>query len=124
MKVQFPEGRKSYLTRLETRMDPEAMTEDIWLMPAAQPKKFQVSIQATKNLMDAIDVNAKTTDGWTTLMRAVRYNNNPDVISMLLEAGARVNAKNKDGKTAFDYAQHNARLKGTDAYVKLREAQY
>jgi len=29
-----------YLTRLETRMDPEAMTDDIRFMLDPQPKKF------------------------------------------------------------------------------------
>jgi hypothetical protein len=33
-------------------------------------------------------------------------------------------AKDSYGKTAFDYAQDNEKLKGTDAYWKLNEARY
>jgi hypothetical protein len=33
-------------------------------------------------------------------------------------------AKDSTGKTAFDYAQENEKLKDTDAYRKLNDAQY
>jgi ankyrin repeat protein len=46
----------------------------------------------------------------------------PEVITVLLKAGGDAKAKNSDGKTAFDYAQKNANLKGTDAYRQLQEA--
>jgi len=39
-----------------------------------------------------------------------------------LKAGADAKAKDKLGKTAFDYAQANEKLKGTDAYRQLQEA--
>ena len=41
---------------------------------------------------------------------------------VLLNAGADAKAKDKDGKTAFDYAKDNDALKGTDALKKLEEA--
>jgi hypothetical protein len=34
----------------------------------------------------------------------------------------RANAKNGDGKTAFDYAKDNEKLKGTDALKQLEAA--
>ena len=34
----------------------------------------------------------------------------------------KVTAKDKEGKTAFDYAQNNHKLKGTDALNQLEEA--
>jgi ankyrin repeat protein len=54
-------------------------------------------------------------------MWAARFNQNPEVITTLLMAGADAKAKNKAGHTAFDLAH---RLKGTDAYWKLNKAQY
>lgn len=43
-----PSGRKKmYLTRLETRIDPSTMTEDITFMLDPRPKEFRVRIQAT-----------------------------------------------------------------------------
>jgi ankyrin repeat protein len=44
------------------------------------------------------------------------------VITTLLRAGADAKAKDNYGKTAFDYAQNNEKLKGTDAYRQLQEA--
>ena len=55
-------------------------------------------------------------------MFAARYNQNPEVIITLLKAGADAKKKDNEGKTAFDYAQKNASLKGTDAYQRLQEA--
>ena len=46
----------------------------------------------------------------------------------LITSGYRLDmaakAKDNAGKTALDYAQTNEKLKGTDAYWKLNEAQY
>jgi hypothetical protein len=39
-----------------------------------------------------------------------------------LKAGADAKAKDVWGKTAFDYAQRNLKLNGTDAYRKIEEA--
>lgn len=50
------------------------------------------------------------------------FNPNPEVITKLLKAGADPKAKDKDGRTAFDYAKDNAKLKGTEALKQLEEA--
>jgi hypothetical protein len=42
----------------------------------------------------------------------------------LLDAGADAKAKNKNGKTPWDSAQENEKLKGTKAYWALNDAQY
>ena len=68
------------------------------------------------------DVNTRDNDGWTPLMAAADYNPNPEVITMLLQAGANGKEKDRSGKTALDYANDNQKLKGTDAYWKLNEA--
>ena len=48
----------------------------------------------------------------------------PGVIQPLLDAGADAKAKNKDGKTPWDLAQENEKLKGTKGYWALNDAQY
>jgi len=58
----------------------------------------------------------------TALMYAAWENPNPEVVVTLLKAGADVKAKSYSGKTAFDYAQDNEKLKGTDALKQLEEA--
>ncbi len=55
-------------------------------------------------------------------MWAAKGNQNPDVVSRLLKAGADPKAKDTAGKTALDYAQGNEKVKGTEAYRQLREA--
>ena len=44
---------------------------------------------------------ARDNSGWTALMWAAEYNSNPEVIDVLLKAGADVNAKDQDGQTAL-----------------------
>ena len=75
-------------------------------------------------LVRADSVNARQKDGFTSLMDAALNNPSPKVIITLLKAGADGKAKSNEGNTAFDYAQINPKLKGTDAYWKLHEALY
>jgi len=60
--------------------------------------------------------------GETPFMHAASGNENPDVITVLLNAGADAKAKSNEGKTAFDYAQDNPKIKGTKAYRDLNKA--
>ena len=55
-------------------------------------------------------------------MNAAARNRNSEIIIVLLKAGADAKVKDNKGKTAFEYAQNNAKLKGTDAYRQLEEA--
>jgi hypothetical protein len=55
-------------------------------------------------------------------MYAVNDNPNPVVIITLLKAGAKAKVKDAMGVTAFEYAQSNEKLKGTDAYRQLEKA--
>lgn len=57
-------------------------------------------------------------------MVAAGWNQKPEVITTLLKAGADGKAKDSWGRTAFDHAQNNKKLKGTDAYWKLNDARY
>ena len=65
------------------------------------------------------DVNARGKDDWTPLMFAAMHNESPEVITVLLKAGADVKAKSKEGRTAFECAQEYTKLKGTDVLLKL-----
>ena len=51
-------------------------------------------------------------------------NSNPAIIETLLEAGANAKAKDKEGKTAIDYAKENEKIYKTKAYWKLNDALY
>ncbi|MBR0279288.1 MAG: ankyrin repeat domain-containing protein, partial [Synergistaceae bacterium] len=42
------------------------------------------------------DINAKDNDGMTALMCAVKWTENPEAVSVLIEAGSPVNLKDKE----------------------------
>ena len=86
------------------------------LVKTGTPQSVQAAISK------GADINAQNKRGLSPLMFAARYNQSPEVIMTLLKAGADAKAKSRHGKTAFDYAQKNASLKGTDAYRQLQEA--
>ena len=57
--------------------------------------------------------------GQTPLMYACQYGNSTEVIKLLLDAGARKDTKDEDGKTAFNYAKANKSLPHNDVYWAL-----
>jgi ankyrin repeat protein len=71
------------------------------------------------------DVNARSGPRGldeTPLILAAANNSNPEVINRLLAAGADVSVRDSHAQTAFDYAQRNEKLRGTEAYRKLAAA--
>jgi ankyrin repeat protein len=60
----------------------------------------------------------------TALMKAASHNSNPEVIKVLLAAGANGRLLSKEGKTASDFAKDNPHIKGTDAYWLLNDAHW
>jgi hypothetical protein len=60
----------------------------------------------------------KTSNGKTPLMYAARFNR-VEIINLLLENGATVDVKDRDGRTAMDYAEIS---KATDAQKVLENA--
>ena len=77
-----------------------------------------------KVLLDAgADVNARYENGWTSLMAAA-FAGTAESVKVLLDAGADASHKNPDGKIAWDLAQDNEKLKGTDAYWMLNDARF
>ena len=65
-----------------------------------------------------------TDEGLTALMAAAWNSPSPEVITVLLQAGANANRKDREGKTALDYAEMNGKVKGTDAYLELKKATF
>lgn len=58
-------------------------------------------------------------------MKAAGSNPNPEVIKVLLEAGADGTRKCYEGKTAFDYANYNDAIsRDTDVYWMLSDARF
>ena len=110
-----------YLTRLETRMDAMAMTDDIKFMLDPSPREFEVHIKANGGyrsvLSEAartndremlymaldlgVDANARFEDGRTPLMEAAS-SGHIEIIDLLLNNGADVNAEGyARGRTAL-----------------------
>jgi hypothetical protein len=122
IKTPFTSDQNAYMTRLESRMDPSAMTKDIRFALDSGPGEFEVyitsedgspvfiiAVQAGKTntvqkmLQTGTDVNMKDNDGVTALMWAARLGHTKTV-RLLLQAGADVNVTDWDGKTALMYA--------------------
>jgi uncharacterized protein len=84
--------------------------------------------EATATLRLLIDAEANLEasfgEGVTALSLAAAVNREPDVLHMLLDAGADGTARDKDGRTAFDWASENTALRGTDAYWRLNDARF
>ena len=70
----------------------------------------------------AANVNARDKHGLTPLHLAAAYGT-PDNIAALLEGGASGSVKDGEGKTPFDLARRNDKVKGTAAYRALNDAQ-
>ena len=60
------------------------------------------NISMIENLIySEADVNAIDNDGWTALMYAARFQNNPKALELLINAGADISAENNYGVTAL-----------------------
>ena len=69
--------------------------------------------------------NARDEDGWTALMYAAADEGTPEDLKVLLDAGGGgIHGKDSDGKTAWDLAQDNEKLKGTNAYWMLNDLRF
>lgn len=61
-----------------------------------------------KWIKEGNDINEKNTKfGETPLMVALAYNNNPEIIKLLIDAGADINKKNYHGESTLSYAFSN-----------------
>ena len=66
------------------------------------------------------DPKEKDTQGLTALHRAARDTADPAVIDALLDAGADPEVRNTYGRPPWFYARKNKRIKGSDAWQRLR----
>ncbi len=57
-------------------------------------------------------------------MRASESNENPEVITTLIAAGANVNTRDEDGKTAYDYILKNEHLENSEARWLLNDLRF
>jgi ankyrin repeat protein len=63
-----------------------------------------------------------TTLGLTVLILSSQHNPNPEIIKALMKAGAEAKAQDHYGKTAYDYAKENEKLKNSDVVTLLENA--
>jgi ankyrin repeat protein len=124
MKKPFPRGENIYLTRLESRINPASMTDDIRFRIDPHPEEFQVRILADKGflsglgfatqsgeidtvrklLQEGADANELNADGWTPLTIAVR-SGHTEIAEILLAVGAEVNVVDEYGMTPLMWAE-------------------
>ena len=69
-------------------------------------------------------VSLKANHGLTPLHVAAALSKTPAVVVVLLDAGANPMARDKSGKTSWDYAKENPILKGTEVYWRLNDARF
>ena len=79
-----------------------------------------VEKETLDGLKAGADPNARDSDGMTALMWAACCSKNPNVIAVLVDAGASVRTKDKDGRKALDFARRNNKLKKSEVIGRLR----
>lgn len=102
--------------------DPDARDHDEWT-----PLHLAAMANDTPDVIDTLidggaDPNAQAKGRITPLQGAATLNENPAVTATLLDHGADPDARTEDGKTAWDFAQENPALEGTDVLQRLRDA--
>jgi len=95
--------------------DPNINTESglTLLHLAANAQIVELAVQA------GLDIHARARNGQTPLHVASRWGN-ADTIMALLAGGARTDARDNKGRTAFDLASLNSRIKHTTILQQLR----
>ena len=88
MKAPFAEDDRVFLTRLEARMSPAEMTDDIRFVVAPSPRYFHVDIRAR--------------EGWYSALIEAAQEGASDRVRKLLEEGANVNTASMDYESGED----------------------
>jgi hypothetical protein len=110
----------SVLLQAGATVDDEEQFGMTALMIAAEHNPHLEVISALVKAGAKIDFNDDP-EGTTPLMLAAQ-SNSPEIVSALLRAGADAALKSKVGRTAYDYAANNPRLKGTAQIDELQDA--
>ena len=84
----------------------------------------RVSLADLTRCLKVKNPNARNKNGRTPLHLAAWYSKAPAVVTALLTAGADPAARDKAGKTPWDYAEQNAALKDTAPYWRLNEERF
>ena len=111
--------REAMIALLEAGADPN-LTDEQGNVPLHQAASAEA---VTALINTGADPNARSDNGTTPLHSAAR-GGTAETLTALISAGADVNTRDDDGKLAFDYAEDNDELRGTDAYRKLNDARF
>ena len=104
--------------------DPMARTES-GTTPLHLAALFNGNLAVTQALLAAgSDPMARTESGDETPLHWAAGNGSPAVVQALLAAGADAMMRTAMGRTPWDIAQDNEKLKGTDAYWRLNDARF
>ena len=121
MKI-YRKVRKQFLTAVFSFVTVFAWVQDTSfheLVKTATPPQ-----EIKEEINNGANIEARGERERTPLMYTAWFNQNPEVITTLLDAGADGKVRDIDGKTAFDYAKENEQLKGTDEYWRLNDARF
>lgn len=95
---------------LEAGMDPNGRTRDAWVAAYGVARYTGRIVQIESlGFGREEDESGERQRGWTPLFFAARYNQEPRVTELLLEAGAEADARDEHGLTPLDYARDAGR---------------
>ena len=95
---------------------PSATSDEDFLTLCATGTPQQIAA-ALKN---GANVNAANSKGHTALMMAAMHNTHYQVIGLLINSGAEVNAKSKTGINALTYAEKNTHIRDSQTFTRLK----
>ena len=118
--LYFAGSAEAVTALLEAGADPMARS-----LHGGTPLHWATTNEAVTALLQAgANLEARDEYRGTPLHRAAELSKNPEVIKVMLDAGADTAALNAAGKTPWDLVQVNDALKGSDAYWRLNDARF
>lgn len=114
--ARYNENPGVFALLLKGRLPSETEIRSAFVTAISSGKKPEVLDEFMKLKMP---LNQFYFTGMTPLMFAAKNTNNTAVIDFLVKNGAEINIRSKEGKTAFDYASENKRLKHDGIYWAL-----